>query len=153
MIEQGGSEGRPHLRAALKEMSAGSFQNLYTWYLGVLARGLLARGELKEAKDTIQEVLDSAALRKERWCEPELLRIEAEVVAALGHSDDASALFRQSLDVAQEQGALSWELRTATNLARLLRSHGRPAHAIGCLHPVYDRLTEGYGAANLLSAK
>ena len=126
---------------------------LYTWYLSVLARGLLARGELKEAKDTIQEALDSAALRKERWCEPELLRIKAEVVAALGHWNDASALLRQSLAVAQEQGALSWELRTATSLARLLRSQGRPADAIACLQPVYDRFTEGFGTADLIAAK
>jgi predicted ATPase/DNA-binding winged helix-turn-helix (wHTH) protein len=153
LVEQGRADGPPHLRAALKEMSAESFQMLYTWYLGVLARGLLARGELKEAKDTIQEALDSAALRKERWCEPELLRIKAEVVAALGHWDDASALFRQSLAVAQEQGALSWELRTATSLARLLRSQDRPADAIACLQPVYDRFTEGFGTADLIAAK
>jgi len=153
MIEQGRADGPSHLRAALKEMSTGSFQNLYTWYLGVLARGLLARGELKEAEDTIQEALDSAAHRKERWCEPELLRIKAEVVAALGHWDDATALFRQSLAVAQEQGALSWELRTATSLARLLRSQGRPADAIACLQPVYDRFTEGFGTADLIAAK
>ena len=153
LVEQGRADGPPHLRAALKEMSMGSFQNLYTWYLGVLARGLLAGGELKEAKDTIQEALDSAALRKERWCEPELLRIKAEVVAALGHWDDAGALLRQSLAVAQEQGALSWELRTATSLARLLRSQGRLAGAIACLQPVYDRFTEGFGTADLIAAK
>src|SRR5260221_12994066 len=102
-------------------MSAGTFQNLYTWYLGVLARGLLARSKPNEAKETIQEALASAAHRKERWCEPELRRVKAEVVAALGHWDDAGALFRQALAVAQEQGPLSWELRTATSLARLLR--------------------------------
>ena len=100
-----------------------------------------------------REALDSAAHRKERWCEPELLRINAEVVAALGHWDDASALFRQSLAVAQEQGALSWELRTATSLAPLLRSQGRPADAIACLQPVYDRFTEGFGTADLIAAK
>jgi len=153
LIEQGRADGPPHLRAALKGMSAGTFQNLYTWYLGVLARGLLARGELKEAKETIQEALDNAAHRKERWCQPELLRIKAEVVAALGHWDDAGALFRQSLAVAQEQGALSWELRTATSLARLLRNQGRPADAIACLRPVYGCFTEGFGAADLIAAK
>jgi predicted ATPase len=153
MIEQGRADGPPHLRAALKEMSTRSFQNLYTWYLGVLARGLLARGELKEAKDTIQKALDSAAHRKERWCEPELLRIKAEVVAALGHWDNAGALFRQSLALAQEQGALSWELRAATSLARLLRNQGRSADAIACLRPVYDRFTEGFGTVDLIAAK
>ena len=60
---------------------------------------------------------------------------------------------RQSLAVAQEQGALSWELRTATSLARLLRNQGRPADAIACLRPVYGRFTEGFGTADLIAAK
>ena len=108
LIEEGSAEGPRHLREALKGMSKGSFQFLYGWYLGVLARGLLAQGELGEAGDIIQEALDDAALRRERWCEPELLRIKAEVLASLGRGNDAGALFRQSLAVAQEQGALSW---------------------------------------------
>ena len=119
----------------------------------MLARGLLSCGEVKDAKDTIQEALDSAAQRKERWCEPELLRIKAEVVAALGHQDDAEALLRQSLVLAQEQGALSWQLRTATSLARLLRNQGRLADAIACLKPVFGRFTEGFGTPDLISAK
>jgi len=153
LIEEGSAEGPRHLREALNGIFKGSFQFLYGWYLGVLARGLLAQGELGEAGDMIQEALDDAALRKERWCEPELLRIKAEVLASLGHGNDAGALFRQSLAVAQEQGALSWELRTATSLAHLLRNQGRPADAIACLRPVYGRFTEGFGTADLIAAK
>jgi predicted ATPase len=48
---------------------------------------------------------------------------------------------------------LSWELRSATSLARLLREHGRPADAIACLRPVYERFTEGFGTADLIAAK
>ena len=62
-------------------------------------------------------------------------------------------LFRQALDLAHRQGALWWELRAATSLARLLRKQGRPADAIACLQPVYDRFTEGFGTADLIAAK
>jgi predicted ATPase len=65
-------------------------------------------------------------------------------------SDD---LFRQALDIAHQQGALSWELRAATSLARLLRDQRHPADAIACLRPVYDRFTEGFGTADLIAAK
>jgi predicted ATPase len=153
LVGEGRANGPPHLRAALKEMPTRAFQMFYSWFLGVLARGLLSGGELEDAKNTIQEALDGAAHRQERWCEPELLRIKAEVVAALGDRDDAGALFRQSLALAQDRGALSWELRAATSLARLLRCQGRPADAIACLQPVYDRLTEGFGTADLIAAK
>jgi predicted ATPase/DNA-binding winged helix-turn-helix (wHTH) protein len=150
LIEQGDADGTHHLRDVLKERPP---QLFYTWYLGVLASGLLAQGELGEARDTVQKALDDAAHKKERWCEPELLRIKAEVAAALGHRDDAGALFGQSLALAQEQGARSWELRTATSLARLLRYQGRPAEAIACLQPIYDRFTEGFGTADLIAAR
>jgi len=87
---------------------------------------------------------------------PELLRLRGELLllqtapAAAKPSED---LFRQALDVAHQQGALSWELRAATSLARLLRDQRRPADAIACLRPVYDRFTEGFGTADLIAAK
>ena len=140
-------------------MSRASFQFLYGWYLGVLASGLLARGELGQADDIIQEALADAERRKERWCEPELLRIKAEIRASLGHGDDAGALLQQSLALAHNQGALSWELRTATSLARLLRNQRRsrrlhrlpsaslrPLHG-GLRHRRSDRGETGSGRA------
>jgi tripartite-type tricarboxylate transporter receptor subunit TctC len=60
---------------------------------------------------------------------------------------------RQALDDARKRGTLSWELRAATSLARLLRSQGRCADAIACLQPIYDRFTEGFGTADLIGAK
>jgi len=70
-----------------------------------------------------------------------------------GAAGSAEAHFRQALDGARERGTLSWELRAAASLARLLRSQGRPADAIACLQPVYDRFTEGFGTADLIAAK
>jgi len=61
--------------------------------------------------------------------------------------------FRQSLDWARRQGALSWELRAATSLARLLHTQGRSAEGLAILQPVYERFTEGFGTADLKSAK
>jgi predicted ATPase len=55
--------------------------------------------------------------------------------------------------MAREQGALSWELRVALSLARLLRDQGRSADAVAILRPVYDRFTEGFGTADLQRAK
>jgi predicted ATPase len=68
-------------------------------------------------------------------------------------ADAAEAHFRQALEDARERGTLSWELRAATSLARLLRRQGRPADAIACLQPVYERFTEGFGTADLMAAK
>jgi predicted ATPase len=61
--------------------------------------------------------------------------------------------FNQSLAASRSQGALSWELRTATSLAALRRKHGRIDEARGLLAPVYGRFTEGFDTADLRAAK
>jgi predicted ATPase len=61
--------------------------------------------------------------------------------------------FRQALDEARRQEALSWELRAATSLARSLSHQGRTADAFACLRPTYGRFTEGFGTADLIAAK
>ena len=61
--------------------------------------------------------------------------------------------FRQALDWACRQGALSWELRAAMSLARLLGNQGRSADGLAILQRVYERFTEGFNTADLRSAK
>jgi predicted ATPase len=85
-----------------------------------------------------------------------LLRLKGELLllqstpAAVEKIED---LFRQALDESRRQEALSWELRAATSLARLLYDRGRSADAIGSLQPVYGRFTEGFDTADLIAAK
>jgi predicted ATPase len=85
----------------------------------------------------------------------ELLRIKGELLLLQGaeNATEAEDHFRKALDRSRCDGSLSWELRAATSLARLLRSQGRPADAIACLRPIYDRFTEGFGTADLIAAR
>ena len=127
-------------------------------------RSLTALTEIVEAFTKAGRSADGLALLDGeivRSSEPgcftaELLRLRGELLllqtvpAAAKPSED---LFRQALDVAHRQAALSLELRAATSLARLLRDQRRTADAIACLRPVYDRFTEGFGTADLIAAK
>jgi hypothetical protein len=101
--------------------------------------------------------LEAGVEQFEEGCfSPELMRLKGELTLQHdmpGAAGSADALLRQALDGAREQGALSWELRAATSLARSLRSQGHPADAIACLRPIYDRFTEGFGTADLIAAK
>jgi predicted ATPase/DNA-binding winged helix-turn-helix (wHTH) protein len=90
------------------------------------------------------------------WLASEVLRLKGELLSLQGDPADAEAsetYFHRALEAARQQGALSWELRAATSLARLLRKQGRHRDAIACLEPVYDRFTEGFGTADLIVAK
>ena len=69
---------------------------------------------------------------EERWATAELLRIKGELFLLQGAPGAAAAAegqFQQALDWARRQGALSWELRCATSLARLWRNQARTDEA------------------------
>jgi predicted ATPase len=57
------------------------------------------------------------------------------------------------LEMARRQDTLSWELRTATSLARLRRKQGLLTEVSNLLAPVYGRFTEGFDTADLLVAR
>jgi len=83
------------------------------------------------------------------------LRIKGAILMQCVDPDLARAEehFLQSLDWARRQDALSWELRTATSLARLWRIQGRAAEARTDLAAVYDRFSEGFATTDLRAAK
>ncbi len=124
--------------------------------MGVLAEGLAGRGQLSEALATIDQALARAERGGERWYIAELLRIKGELLLQLAGDQPipaAEACLLGAIDVAQEQGALFWELRAAISLARLRMRHDRPDDARQFLAPVYDRFTEGFETADLRAAK
>jgi predicted ATPase len=112
-------------------------------------------GKNTDGLAAIEEAIARFERTEERWAMAELVRVKGELLLSQGAPGAAAAEdhFRQALDWARQQGALSWELRAATSLARLMRNRGRPADAIACLEPVYDRFTEGFGTADLTAAK
>ena len=65
----------------------------------------------------------------------------------------AEALLQESLAWTRRQGALSLELRCATDLARLWQQQGRVGPARDLLTPIYARFTEGFDTADLRAAK
>jgi predicted ATPase/DNA-binding winged helix-turn-helix (wHTH) protein len=88
------------------------------------------------------------------WCAAELLRVKAEALLREGKGNAAAAegLLQRSLDTARAQGALSWELRTATSLARLWHEQQRTREAYDLLTSVRDRFTEGFETTDLVKA-
>ena len=66
---------------------------------------------------------------------------------------EAEDSFGQAIASAQQMGAKSWELRTATSLARLWRDRGKRGDARDLLAPIYEWFTEGFDTADLKDAK
>ena len=155
VIQRGDSAtGLRLLRAAFAEpATAESAARLFAFLISA-ASG--RAGQIVDGLAAIEEAIVRSEHSEERWLIAELLRIKGELLLLQGAPGAAAAAedhFRQALDWARRQGALSWELRAATSLARLLRDQGRSADAMALLQPVYDRFTEGFDTADLKAAK
>jgi predicted ATPase len=157
VIKRGDVEtGLPLLRAALDELRESNFAVPYTIFLAALAEGLAGVGQVTEGIAAIDEALVRSDRDEERWCVPELLRVKGELVLREDAPDAmpvAEDHFKQALHWAHRQGALSWELRAATSLARLWRDQNRTKAAREILAPVYDRFTEGFETTDLKAAQ
>jgi predicted ATPase len=113
-------------------------------------------GQIADGLPAIEEAIIRSEHTQERWLFAELLRVKGEFLLWRGMPGAAAMAeghFRQALDVACQQGALSWELRAATSLARLWRDQARSKEARELLAPVYDRFTEGFATADLRAAR
>ena len=144
------------MRGGLEAAGDARFLPRFLLLLGELAICLGAADEVEAGLILVEETLARCEARDERWYLAELLRIKGELLILQGLPDAASAsedLFGQALDVARRQGALSWELRAATSLARLRRDQQRVAEARKLLGSVYERFTEGFATADLQSAR
>jgi predicted ATPase len=145
--------GSPLLRTGLYEITE---PNSGLWFLTGLSQMAEALGHAGRFADGLATVERGIDRTQRGWLAPELLRVKGELLllqGTIGTTEMVEDVFRQALDGARDHGTLSWELRAATSLARLLRNQGRPADATACLQPIYDRFTEGFGTADLIAAK
>jgi predicted ATPase len=147
--------GLRQLRGALDEFGAMS-DWISTILLNEVVAGFARAGQIADGLAAAEQEIDRAERTGARWLFPELLRIRGELLLLQAETGAAAAAedhFRQALNCAQRQGALSLELRAATSLARLLRDQASPADAAAVLQPVYDRFAEGFDTADLKAAK
>ena len=78
---------------------------------------------------------------------------EGAVTLLLADLEGAEQNYQSSLAWAREHQAKSWELRTATSLARLWQSQGKHREAQTLLAPIYGWFTEGFDTKDLKDAK
>ena len=65
----------------------------------------------------------------------------------------AEDALEKAISVANAQGALSWQLRAATDLVRLRDDQGDAAPARATMKAVYDQFVEGFASPDLIDAK
>ncbi len=89
-----------------------------THALATLAAGSLRMGDLSEGRAAVAEGLAWTEAHDQRYLEPELLRLDGELLGAQGDIEAAGAALTRAAELARARGARSLELRIACSLVR-----------------------------------
>ena len=123
--------------------------------LSWLAAAHAELGQFDDAWRCLGDATAAIETSTESWYEAEVHRVAGEIALKLPEPDaaKAQARFESALSIARAQQAKSWELRTATSLARLWRDQGKRQQAHDLLAPVHSWFTEGFDTRDLKEAK
>ena len=148
-------EGIAQIEQGLVAYRATGAETLRPYFLALLAEAHGTLGEPEEGLKVLTEALNLANTTGERRYEPELYRLKGALLLQQSSDNhtEAEACFHHALDIARNQQAKSFELRTATSLARLWQQQGKRQEAHDLLAPVYNWFTEGFDTADLKDAK
>jgi predicted ATPase len=157
--------GVAEIRRGLADYGATGARMWSPYFLGLLAEVLGRAGQVGDGLKAIDDALGLVERTGVRWIEADLHRLRGELLAAGPEPrlSEAEACFRRALAIAREQGALMWELRAATSLARSV-ARGLGKRHVGnqgvkrreirdLLASVFGRFTEGFDAPDLRAAK
>jgi predicted ATPase/DNA-binding winged helix-turn-helix (wHTH) protein len=146
-------EGTTLLRRSIASLEADRYWLYTPGFSAALTTALASAGQVEQAVRVIDGVMDATETRGGLLILPELLRIKGEICAGQGDERQARSLFRRALALAEEQSALSWQLRVAMSLMRLAGTRSQRNAARELLADTYGRFTEGFATADLKAAK
>jgi len=127
-----------------------------TWRFAALAQIQHRLGNYDAAEAAIAMALENIERTDERWYEPEVNRIAAEIALQefqRNPVDSAGQYLLRAIEIARMQGARWWELRASTSLARHLASTGRQREARTMLAEIYNAFKVSFDSSDLKAAK
>jgi ATP/maltotriose-dependent transcriptional regulator MalT len=143
-----------HLRVSREVLHSDRCHHIYrARFTCKLAEALAANGELEAGLTAIREEIDLE--HKPSWKMADMLRVRGEIVALMSGSDSADGqdLLLMSLDMAREQSAQAFEIRTAVSLARVWLAQGRSREALQLLRSLSDGINEQFVTYDLKVAR
>jgi DNA-binding winged helix-turn-helix (wHTH) protein/predicted ATPase len=162
LAEQGELEqGIADLEQGLASMTAMGTDLGRSAHSAHLAAATARAGRFTEARELIERSKALVAATGERYYEPEILRIDAELVLAEAGGADrapseararAEALLHTAIACASTQGARTLELRATTALARVCGRGTKGRQARARLADLLASFTEGFDTADLKEA-
>jgi predicted ATPase len=162
------------MRDGLADLQSTGTEVLHAYFWALLSEALSESGESKEELRVLEDALAVIHRNGERYYEAELFRLRGELLlnqsagravfrAVAGGNTVfetepssvaiAEYCFNESIKIAQQQNALSLELRAVTSLAHLYQTQDRCEEARAILAGILDRFTEGFATIDLRDAR
>ena len=163
--EERPEESIEQMREGLELLQATGTEFIRPHFLGLLADALGKAHQHEEALRMIDEAVSFTDRHRERYYQAELYRLKGELLLKQSKSrgvlsDDGPTLvaeaercFNESIRIARQQQAKSWELRAVMSMARLYQGHGKQDHARRLLTQIYESCTEGFDTIDLREAR
>ncbi|MGA8758372.1 MAG: winged helix-turn-helix domain-containing protein [Stellaceae bacterium] len=147
--------GVERLRRGLAQLHAVRYEMLNSEFKLALVQGLSAIDEFGEALALVNKTIKLVEANGDLLHMPEALRVKGRLLLTIPQRRvrDAERCFIQSLDWGRRQGALSWQLRTALDLAALWTTEGPSRRARATLEPIFQKFAEGFDTADLKAAE
>ena len=148
-------EGIEQIMLGLIAYRATGAESARSYLLALLADAYGITGQPEAGLTALAEALTLADTTGERWYESEIYRLKGELLfhEASDNQTEAESCFQHALEIARNQQAKSFELRTTSSLARLWQQQGKRQEAYDLLASVYNWFTEGFDTADLKDAK
>jgi predicted ATPase len=148
-------EGIEQMRRGIRAWKRVGAKTVTPYIQSRLGEALALSGKPTRGLKLVDAMLKQIALPgwEERSHLAEILRLKGWMLSLKGDLAGAERNYLASLDWAREQQAKSWELRTATSLARLWQAQGKRKEAYDLLVPIYGWFTEGFDTKDLIEAK
>jgi tetratricopeptide (TPR) repeat protein len=122
-------------------------------YPALIAEAYISAGRFDEAAEWLETGFTDASECSETYYLSELWRLKGELSLLMGGTaEEAEASYERSLEIAREQSALTFELRTEVSLCELLRQKD-PAAARARLEAMMGRFTEGFESWDMRRAR
>jgi len=121
---------------------------------GFIAQGYQIYGDFEASLKWIDRILAHVKVTKTHIQTSELNRLKGRALEALGASDDEiERQFRKARNLSRKQGAKTFEIRAAMDLARLWHRQGHTKKAHNLLKESYDWFSEGFDSVDLKEAR
>jgi predicted ATPase len=143
------------LQSCVRELPAAGYGMMSAPFNLSLAEGLAAAGRISESMSLIEDGMRQVETNGDFIYMPEFLRVKGKLLLSMPQprADEAEMHFIQSLELSRQQGSRACELRTATDLAKLMAALGRREDARKLLGPVFTWFVEGLDTDDLKAAE